>query len=333
MTEKENYLRIYRGEMPEWVPRINYATKGKHPACKMVMPSPLSVNRLPGGAGFDEWGVEYIGTKEMGMAALPVPGKYLIEDITKWRDVVHPLDLSQVDWEAAAKKDLAAIDRNETVVQMQLGFSYFLTLSNMMGYVEGCCALIEEPEACMELLEFMSEWKLRVQREVLKYYKPDIWCINDDLSTADSPFISLETYRKFFKPFHKKEFDQAKEAGCYLDFHCCGKAEEFIPDWLEMGVRSWQPAQVANDLPKLHEMYDDRLIFVGCWDSQGPAGWNTTGEEFTKECVKKCIEENAKKGNFIFWGSAYGDPEDQTFLDKARWIQEGYDQYGRTFYR
>lgn len=333
ITEKENCLRIYRGEMPLWVPRLNYASPGRHPACRMVHVSPLMKNRTPDNGGTDEWGVEYVGTKEMGGAALPVPNKFLVPDITKWREYVHPLDLSDVDWEAAAAADLAAIDREQTLVHMQLGFSYFLTLVNMMGYTEGCCALLEEPEACMELFQFMSDWKMDVMDKVLQYYKPDIWCINDDLSTAQHPFISLETYREMIKPWHKREFEKAKAAGCWLDMHCCGQAEMFIDDWLEMGVRSWQPAQVSNDLKKLHEKYDDRLVFVGCWDSQGPAGWNSTGEAFTKQCVKECIEENAKNGNFIFWGSAYGDPNDPEFVNKARWIQEGYDEYGRTFYQ
>ena len=97
ITEKENYLRCYRGEAPEWVPRFGNAagqsslsggmgmkTYTTYPACVPVRPSFLNKDRTPDGGGVDVFGVEYEPTESMGGAALPKPGTYLIKDIEHW---------------------------------------------------------------------------------------------------------------------------------------------------------------------------------------------------------------------------------------------------------
>lgn len=332
LTEKENYLKVYKREKPEWVPRMFYASPGRPAACTKVVPSFLNARRV-GFAGFDIWGVEYVGVREMSGQALPVPGKFLIPDITKWREILKAPDLSGIDWEKMARKDMAHIDRTQTAVMAGLHSGYFQALVNMMGYVEGCCALYEEPEEVKAMLEYMSNFYCEVERNVMKYYKPDIWSIVDDCSTARSPFISVEQYREFIKPFAAREASIAKEAGVYVDMHCCGSCACFIDDWLEMGVSSWQPAQVMNDLEGIRKKYGDKLAFIGCWDSQGPAGWLGSDEALVKQAVRDCIDRYARDGLFIFWASTYGDPDDPAFQQQTRWIQEEYDAYGRTFYQ
>lgn len=332
LTEKENYMRVYNREKPEWVPRFGYASPGKAPACVRVQPSFLNAHRQ-GFGGSDIWGVEYVGTKEMGGQALPVPGKFLITDITKWREILKAPDLSQMDWEEMAKKDMAHIDRTQSAVMGAMHSGYFQALVNMMGYTEGLCAMYDEPEEVKAMLSYMCDFYCEVEKNLLKYYKPDIFNITDDCATALQPFISVEMYREFIKPFHEREAALAREAGIPIDMHCCGACTCFIDDWLEMGVTSWQPAQIMNDLDAVRETYGDKLIFVGCWDSQGPAGWGGTAEAYVKQAVRDCIDQNAKDGLFIFWASTYGAPDDPNFINQTRWIQEEYDSYGRTYYQ
>lgn len=332
LTEKENYMRIYNNEMPEWVPRYAYASPGKAAACVRVQPSILNAHRQ-GSGGLDVWGVEYVGTKEMGGQALPVPGKFLINDITKWREVLKTPDISGVDWEELAKKDMENINRSQTAVMGAMHSGYFQALVNMMGYEEGCCAMYDEPEEVKAMLSYICDFYCEVERNMMKYYKPDIFNITDDCATAQQPFISANMYREFIKPYHEREAAIAREAGIPIDMHCCGACSDFIDDWIDMGVSSWQPAQIMNDLQGIREKYGDKLIFVGCWDSQGPAGWEGTSEEIVKKEVKNCIEAHAKDGKFIFWASSYGMPDNPEFINKSRWIQEAYDEFGRTYYQ
>ena len=43
--------------------------------------------------------------KETGYASIPEPGNFILDDITKWRDVIKAPEVPDVDWEAMAKAD------------------------------------------------------------------------------------------------------------------------------------------------------------------------------------------------------------------------------------
>ena len=332
LTEKENLLMALRGEVPEWVPRNMYASPGHAPASSGCGPSFLNARRTPQG-GFDIWGVEFVTTADTGGMAIPKPGKFILDDITKWRDVIKAPDISDIDWETMAKKDLARIDRSQTAVSAMVHVGYFQSLCNFMGFNEGLMAMIEEPEEVYELFEYMSSFWVQICSKIRDYYKPDIWGVTDDTATATNPFISPETYRNLVKPFHAREAAFGVEMGIPIDMHNCGRCEDFIDDWLDFGVTCWNPAQTMNDLAGIKKKYGNRLVLEGCWDSSGPAGWPGATEEVVKQAVRDTIDAYAPGGGFIFWASTYGAADDEDFLNRKRWITEEYDAYGRTFYK
>ncbi len=332
LTEKENLLMALRGEVPEWVPRNMYPSPGHPPASAGAGPSFLNARRTPQG-GFDIWGVEFVTTKDTGGMAIPKPGRFILDDITKWRDVIKAPDISDIDWETMAKKDLARIDRSQTAVSAMVHVGYFQSLCNFMGFNEGLMAMIEEPEEVYELFEYMSSFWVQICSKIRDYYKPDIWGVTDDTATATNPFISPETYRNLVKPFHKREAAFGVEMGIPVDMHNCGRCEDFIDDWLDIGVTCWNPAQTMNDLKGIKKKYGNKLVLEGCWDSSGPAGWPGATEEVVKQAVRDTIDAYAPGGGFIFWASTYGAADDEDFLNRKRWITEEYDAYGRTFYK
>jgi hypothetical protein len=48
--------------------------------------------------------------------AMPAPGKIILDDITKWRDVIKNPDTSQRDWEGYYKKQTDRFDRKNKAV-------------------------------------------------------------------------------------------------------------------------------------------------------------------------------------------------------------------------
>jgi len=339
LTEKENYLRVVNGEMPEWVPRTSFASPGRKPATGFVFPSIMM--QLGGGPvmddegkmiGFrDAWGVEYVSTKETSNASLPVPGKFLLDDITRWRDVIKAPEIPDVDWEEMAAKDLANLDRENSA--MYGGMSgYFLNLMNFMGFSEGLCAMVEEPEEVMALFSYLHDYYEKLNTKILQYYKPDIFSLSDDIAAAGGLFVSPQVYRDLVKPWHDADAKLFRDAGIPIAMHCCGLCDEIVEDWWEIGVRVWQPAQVQNDLLGWKAKYNNKLALEGCFDSHGPANWPHAPEEMVRQAVRDCIDTYAPGGGFIFWASSYGDLDDPDTANKARWITEEYDSYGRTFY-
>lgn len=336
MTEKENFLKATRGEMPEWVPR--YLTMpGKDsrykPAVSAVFPSFLSANRNPDGSGKDVFGVEYTPTDSTGGMALPSPGKFLIDDITKWRDVIKVPDLSGIDWAKMAANDLKNIDRDNTALEMGTHFGYFQHLMAFMGFSEGLMDMYEEPDEVYELFDYLADFYDEVLKKSIEYYKPDLVLINDDTATAKNPFFSLEMYRKTVKPFQMRQGRIVMNAGLPIDMHNCGRCEDFIEDWFDFGVTMWNPAQVMNDLIGIKKKYGRKLTLIGCWDSSGPPAWPGASEELVRTAVRECLDMFAPNGGFCFWGSVYGaTSNDAEAKQRAEWMTDEYNKYGRTFY-
>ena len=89
LTERENIYRMYRGEMPAFLPQGGF----RDFKCSRF------VDVKKPGYHVDEFGVEYIGKEGVfGGTPLPMPGKFLLHDIRRWRDVIKAPDLSDVDW-------------------------------------------------------------------------------------------------------------------------------------------------------------------------------------------------------------------------------------------
>jgi hypothetical protein len=273
-----------------------------------------------------------VATVETGGMALPVPNKFILDDITKWRDIVKAPDISDIDWEAMAKKGLERINRDVSAVVTRLHFGYFQQLMAFMGFNEGLCAMYEEPDEVLELFTYLGDFYTKVIQKCLEYYKPDFVELSDDTATARNPFISIDMYRKLVKPFHKAEMQPVMDAGLPVMMHNCGRCEDFIEDWFDCGITAWNPAQVVNDLDGIKKKYGNRLGFCGCWDTSGPVNWSDATEEMTRQAVRDCIDRFAPGGGFCFRGGTLGPIGDEATNNRRRWISEEYDSYGRTFY-
>jgi hypothetical protein len=339
MTEKENLLRVVNGQEPGWVPRkgiVPFAdvdTENHKPCCMNAMAEIFPPKIGPGGGRIDIFGVEYEPTDSTDGMQLPAPNRFILEDITKWRDVIKTPSLEGIDWAAVAKKSIEKIDRNETAVQLGTSAGYFQTLTNFMGFTEGLCALQEEPEEVLALYEYLAEYFEAITANLIDFIKPDFLGMGDDNATARSPFISRDMYQRLMKPFHARMAKFATDRDIPIDMHDCGRCEDFIDDWREFGVKVWNPAQVMNDLKGIKQKYGNSLVLTGCWDSSGPPGWPGAEEEVVRQGVRDCIDTFAPGGGFCFWASLYGARGDERARQHAFWITDEYNKYGRSFYQ
>ena len=89
LTPKENYLRLGRGETPEYVPAfMHYKDHGPTVAHGGAFIMGVGQGEVrtgweqPHSEWDDIWGAHY--TWEKGMNAGPKPGAFILEDVTKW---------------------------------------------------------------------------------------------------------------------------------------------------------------------------------------------------------------------------------------------------------
>lgn len=337
MTEKQNYMMLLRGEQPEWVPNYVFGPDptGRPSPVKMTGPSFLFEHLFTPGVTKDIWGVTNVPVPEAAGSKIPEPNNFILKDITKWRDVIKAPDISGFDWEAIAKKDLesGAVNREETALAYGLHVGYFQLLAAFMGFTEGLCAMYEEPEEVKALVEYLSDFYLEVGSKSIDYYKPDIFTVTDDTATWKSPFFSPEMYRELFKPSYVKMAKLANDRGIPIEMHDCGRCEDFIDDWRDFGVVSWNPAQTSNDLPAIKKKYGNSLIINGAWDIVGDLASDDVTEETIKESVYAAIDTYAPGGGYAFCGGFLGPLDDEKTKRKNKWIAEAVASYGMVYYK
>jgi len=325
LTEKENFLRLLRGEMPEFLPRYDLMHWN-------VFGSPYKNEVTPEGIEIDEFGLKHKTSPESMGGFMPLPGFVLLDDITKWRDIIKTPDTSKFEWEAWCKEQLKDKDTVNNPVSVMIG-DYFMKIVNFMSVTEGLIALYEEPEECYALCEYLSDYYVEVLKNEIYYFKPDVLHLADDVAAGQMPFIDLETYRKVIKPHHKRLADIALDNGMLISMHCCGKCEMFLDDFIDLGVTAWEPAQVSNDLLAIKKKYGPKLAIMGGWDNTGPISMPETSDEELRDALVHYVDTFAPGGGFADHASVATGFGEEEYKRKMAICDEVYNTYARDWYK
>ena len=317
---------MLRGEIPEFMPAY------VEPHMMPIQEELLTPQAVPDGPFVTSLGVTYVGGPENNYGAMPEPGKIVISDITKWRDQLKIRDIAGRDWEGYYKKQLESIDREKLCVGCG-GGDYFLTLVSLMSFEGALLAMYEEPEEVIALFEHISEFYLTVLKQQLLYVKPDIYILMDDDSAYRAPFFSLEMHRKLIRPFQKRHCDLILDAGGVINRHDCGKSEQYIDDWLELGITAWNPVQITNDCVGIKKKYQGRLALEGCWDMQGWTARPGDCEKALKDALAEYVDTFAPNGGFTYAAAIGGPMDDPEANVKRDIIKDFYYDYARDWYK
>ncbi len=338
LTPGENYMRMLRHEIPEWVPIWSVGMPLSFEKVIPLMPvgpSITSGHMDPNGDGIDIWGVKWVGEEKVGGAKLPEPNNFILDDITKWRDVIKAPDYSDVDWEQMVKDDLKLwkIDRNVTAVAQNIFVGPFQTFVSFMGFTEGLIAMSEEPEEVEALLEYIMDFYCDIEEKYFKYLKPDALWMVDDTCSANVPFMSEEMFRRFFLPCYKRMAEIALQNDIPIQFHNCGTAANFIEICHdEAGVVAWDPAQTMNDLVGFKKKWGREIAIVGAFDPSGILLEPDCPDEAIIEEVKNIIDTFAPDGGYAFCGGFVGPIGDENNMRKQMTLEKAVYDYGGCFY-
>jgi len=232
-----------------------------------------------------------------------------------------------------AKAGTAHIDRENIGVISMIGNGPFQALIGFMGFTEGLIALLEEPEACKELLNWMTDFYEPWIQPTLDYYKPDLIYLLDDTASKYAPFFSVEVFKNIFKPIYARYGKLAKERGIPIVFHNCGRCEDFLEDYVDIGVKVWDPAQTSNDLLQVKKDFKGRLAIAGAFDFVPDLRYNQITEEEVKQKVRDTFDKYAVDGGYAFLGGYLGRSDEMDIAAQINtWINEEVDSYGYTFY-
>lgn len=323
MTERENFFKVYNREKPSWIPCF-------YSAYQPFGSSLLNNQGARGIGGFDMFGVKWLITPDTG-EAIADPEYHVLDDITRWREVIEFPDLDAMDWEKAAEQDIGWVNR-EAKVLAAFGMEGNLNrLQSLLGVCEALMALLDEPEAVYDFFKAHTEFKMKTIEKYAQYYKPDIYVNGDDVCSSTGLMFSRQIYDDLFKPFEMMLGQKAKDCGLIVEHHVCGKCDDIIPDIIETGATIWQTAQSMNDLVGIQKRYGDQLVIHGGWDSYGPWNFPDTTEEQIRSEVRRCIDEYAPGGSYMLFAIMMGPSDDPNTIHRRKVVTDECRSYSEAW--
>ena len=279
ITPRENMLRLYEGKTPMWIPSPWEAASIK------VDCDPENVARSPSG-GVDGYGVEWIFVKTAG-GAMVKPGNPKVPDISEWEKYITVPDPETWDWAGAYEKQKDALADPTLFTTVTFGSCLFERLIAVMDFENAAMALVDDDqkEGVHRFLRAVTDYRKKYYTLVKKWFDPDGVNFNDDWGSQRAEFFSRETAAEMLVPYVKESVQCAHELGMYVDLHCCGFVEGFVPFFIEEGFDTWG-GQPLNDKPKLKKLYPNSLVFTHQIDERPDAS-----DEEIDAAVAKFMEE------------------------------------------
>lgn len=304
---KENFKRAANHQNPVWVPEfmtdikrvltIDLGGNAKQELGEGDTPAARGVTERTDFT--DDFGCVWTFVPEAGGPMLKPNHPPVLSDITRWdKDLKWP-DLSQNDFIGAQQKFLKENEGDDRVLFLNLGSSCTEKLVAILGgYEQGMSAMAEEPEAVKDFFTAYAEYSRDLYLKMTQLVKVDFVNFHDDYGTERDTFFSCKMLEDLVFEPSKLIIDTIKASGASFQLHSCGKIERFMPYMIDWGINFLQIQERANDIPKLKEVYGDRIgfnIFLGC----------------TPDNYKSVIHDNIDlygKGGGMYTTTFAGDP-------------------------
>lgn len=182
------------------------------------------------------------------------------------------------------------------------GFSDILNSAGMlMGVEQAMMDIIDPDSPTQRWIDRRIDSQLGQIQRALEAAggRIDFLWMGEDLGTQRGPIISMETYRGFIKPRHKKYVDLAKAWNIPVMIHSCGSSSWAFDEFLDLGITivdTLQPEAVNMAPTFLKSRWGDRLTFHGCISTAGPVACGSVGD--VRRNVRETLEIMMPAGGY-----------------------------------
>lgn len=202
---------------------------------------------------------------------------------------------------------------------LTIGFSGpFWQLREWCGFEGLCMLMIDEPDFVAEMAAFWNDFACRMLDRILPHVVPDMLHISEDMAYKAKSMISMDMAREFCMPSWVAWNRKAKAAGCrVVAVDSDGFIGELIPLWIEAGINSCDPIEVAAhcDIVEFRRKFGRRMAYRQGVDKRCIAA----GGQALRDELRR-IEPVVRDGGYIP-GCDHGVPSDVSlanFLDYCR---------------
>lgn len=337
LTERENFLAYTKGSKAEWIP--NYSTCVQYvgipiledPTDQMLMWMAEHNNEVPENfRARDCFGVMW-HVNESG--ATPDASDILLEEIEDWREKVTFPDTENYDWDTARDQSIAWLEPDKVNLIFMPG--PFMQLVDSMGMENAFIALLSEEDEVKAYLEKYTEFTISLIENVLSRQEIDYFILAEDMASAKNLFISPDTFRSVFAPLNKRICDTVKRVGpdIFLEFHICGYCEEIIDDIVALGVQSWQPAQVMNNIAAFQKRHGGKIGITGGWDNIRAFSDTSMTEEEIRQSVRNAFDTYAANDALYMFMNGEMSGSDPELIKRTEWVNDEARRYGKEYYQ
>jgi len=198
---------------------------------------------------------------------------------------------------------------DERYVLGYIGFGIFEQLHFLHGFSESLADLYLNPPLIERLLDIITDFKLGLIANFRERFAGKIHGVTmtDDWGTQQAIFISVPMWQRYFRPRYKKLFDAAHKAGMHFWLHSCGRVNELMPEFIDLGldvINLQQPR--ALGIEEIGRRFRGKICFETLVDIQTtlPAG---SEAEINEEAALLLEHWSTPDGGFIL--SDYDDSE------------------------
>ncbi len=257
----------------------------------------------PSAPGEDEWGCAHEKTDQPNMGQVkrhPIKTGHDIEG-RRFPDAEDPARYEAVEMVLPYAEDRYVLG--------YIGAGPFERLHFLHGFTETLTDMHLNPSLVERLLDIIVDFQLDLIRNFRDRFPGKIHGVTttDDWGTQQAIFVSVPMWRQYFRPRYKKLIDAAHDAGMHFWLHSCGRINELMPEFVDLGldvINLQQPR--ALGIKEIGDDFRGRICFESLIDIQTtlPSG---SPQEMEREARLLLEHWSTPEGGFIL--SDYDDSE------------------------
>ncbi len=200
-------------------------------------------------------------------------------------------------------------DANDRYVVITSHFNLIERLHMLHGFAMTLEDFYLEPEKIHRLLDMILEYKISHVGEAARRFGDRVHGIflTDDWGTQNNTLVSAEILKEFFLDRYRQLFDAIHGHGWHVILHSCGKINDFVPFFIDVGadvLNMQQPR--AYGIKELGERFAGKVCFLTTVDIQ--ATLPTEDSEAVRAEARELVENwSTPEGGFIVFN--YGDSD------------------------
>jgi len=150
-------------------------------------------------------------------------------------------------------------------------FGLYSQLRSWVGTENLSLLFYDDPALVEEMVEFNTEFLLRLIEPALKDVQFDYFNFFEDMACKSGPLCSPACFRRFIMPHYRRVIDHLKSHGVkYCSLDSDGNTEPLIPLYMEMGIDIHWPFERASDMDpnRLRKQFGKDLRIWGAVDKR-----------------------------------------------------------------